>query len=771
MENKRIMCFAVRIKIGKDSIKKALSCWLAITMILSPILLWANPEGEHVVSGSADFKRSRNTLDITQGSNRAIINWQGFSIGAGETTNFLQPSASSAVLNRVTSDSLSQIYGTLNANGQVFLINQNGIIVGESGMIDTNGFVASTLDVTNEAFLSGGDLVFLGETDASVINLGKIKALDGDVILIARNVQNNGEISASEGSVALAAGSEVLVKASGIERVFIRAGSSDGSVSNSGLIDSASAELKAVGGNEFALSINNEGAVRANAVEERGGRIWLVADRGTVENSGTLTARQGDEGGEVQVLGDRVALTGDAMVDVSGNQGGGTALIGGGFQGKNAEIKNADKTFVGSDARIKADAMVEGDGGKVIIWSESTTQYNGEISAKGGANAGDGGFVEVSGKESLIFRGTVDASAANGTHGQLLLDPKNITVADGGGDAVADGDAFADGGGGGDNDITIAPSAIETIIGGNTNVTLQANNDISISDTIVNTGSGIMTFEAGRSITVDGTIQTNNSNIFFYFNDTNANGANRDAGVAAFTNNSLINAGTANVTISADNTATVNAVNISTGIIMSEDLTITHNEINQGGTITLGGITINDDLTINASTGDVDVVNATVNGTIRVVGTTYITTGGDVDIQGANTDFEEFAITAQNVTLYDKKAVALGTSGFVSDISGDLVLDIVGPVGNNGEVNVTGTTTITTIDGGFGIDESDITLNNSANDFVGAVSINQDASGRSVTIDDENDLDLDGTFNMDLIIDAGGAVELEGTIGDDLIME
>lgn len=412
----------------KCRIVRRVVVYCLIAFMVLPTSVLANPSGEQVVSGSAAFARSGATLNVSQGSNSAIIDWQNFSIAAGETTNFLQPSATSAVLNRVTSNNPSQIYGNLTANGQVFLVNQNGILVGASGVIDTNGFVASTLDVSNEEFLSGGDLNFLGDSENSVINLGQINAVGGDVLLIARDVQNSGEITATNGTVALAAGSEVLVRASGAERVFIQAGSSAGSVSNSGLIDSASAELKAMGGNEFALAVNNDGAIRANSVEERGGRIWLVTDQGTVENSGTLIATQGDKGGEVQVLGDRVALTGDALVDVSGDQGGGTALIGGDFQGNNDAVRNAAKVYIGADAQINANALVAGDGGKVIVWSDDTTQFYGDISAKGGMASGDGGFVEVSGKKGLDFRGAVDTSATFGQAGTLLLDPADLTI-------------------------------------------------------------------------------------------------------------------------------------------------------------------------------------------------------------------------------------------------------------------------------------------------------------------------------------------------------
>ncbi len=749
-----VFFFTKRSPIIRQLFKKAVNRTSFVALFVAVLSIgvtldnpaWSNPSGEKVVAGGLSFERDGNNLIITQGTNRAIVDWQDFSVRFGESTNFLQPNSASAILNRVVSSNPSEIFGNLNANGQVFLINQNGILVGESGVIDTNGFVASTLDVTNDAFMAGGSMSFIGDSDAAVINLGKVKGIDGDIILIARNIENNGELSSVNGTVALAAGSEVLLKASGDERILIKAGSTDASVTNSGLIEATNAELKAMGGNEFALAINNEGAVRATGTEERDGRIWLIAEKGTTQNTGELTATSGDKGGKIQVLGDRVSVKGDSVIDASGVNGGGEILIGGDFQGKNQDVKNAQRTFIGSDARISADATTNGDGGKVIVWADGDTRYQGDISVTGGSQSGDGGFVEVSGKENLAFRGTVDASAANGNGGSLLLDPKNIIVADGGGAVLADNDEFAENAG---SDVTIDTAAIEALINADTAVTLQAHDNITISDAIISTGAGVMTFEAGRNITVDGTINTNNSNIFFYINDTNATPT--VATVSAFTNNSLINAGTADVTISADNTATVDLVNISTGTINSQNLNLTHLETDQGGTITLEGVTITGNLTINASTGDVDVVNTTADGSIRVIGTTKITTAGDVDIQGSNTDLEDIGLIANNVTIYDKKALQIGASGFTSTISGNMNLDIVGPVGNTGVVNVTGRTYIKTTDGGFGIDESDIDLANFDNNFSEVI-VDQDSSGRTAEFRDANDIIIGGTFGDDLAI-------------------
>ena len=141
-----------------------------------------------------------NTLNINQATDRAVINWDNFSIQSGETTNFFQPSSSSATLNRVTGNNLSEIHGNLNANGNVFLINQNGIIVGESGVIQTGGFVGSTHSLSNQEFLEGGSLRFApGQEGGAIVNLGSISVTGGDVFLIADQVINEGNISAADG--------------------------------------------------------------------------------------------------------------------------------------------------------------------------------------------------------------------------------------------------------------------------------------------------------------------------------------------------------------------------------------------------------------------------------------------------------------------------------------------------------------------------------------------------------------------------------------------
>jgi filamentous hemagglutinin family protein len=402
-----------------DKSRFALASLMSVLTVLSPTLAYAGPVGGQVVGGDASIGGSGSSTVINQTSTRAIINWQDFSIGSGEIVRFVQPDAASATLNRVVGGVSSSLLGTLEANGRVFLINPNGVLVGAGARIDTAGFLASTLDVSDSAFLQGGDLLFSGDSTAAIQNLGAINALGGDVFLIARKIENAGSITAANGTAGFAAGSEVLLTTGGRERVFIRAASAPGELVNSGVISAATAELKAAGGNAYALAINNTGVIRATGTAERNGDIWLVGTGGDVVSSGTLSAANagGTVGGEIRVLGDTVTLGAGSVIDVSGSKTGGTALIGGGYQGSDAGAPNARATTLAAGSVVRADGAVQG--GRIIVWADDHTHFAGDLSATGT----QGGFVETSG-HTIDILGSVRA----GVGGLWLIDPVNVTI-------------------------------------------------------------------------------------------------------------------------------------------------------------------------------------------------------------------------------------------------------------------------------------------------------------------------------------------------------
>ncbi|HEY9832959.1 MAG TPA: filamentous hemagglutinin N-terminal domain-containing protein [Stenomitos sp.] len=238
--------------------------------------------------------------------------------------------------------------------------------------------------------------------------------------------------------------------------------------------------------------INNAGNLQVGSGQT------LALHGSDVTSTGSLNA----PGGTVMMLGDRIGLLDNARINVSSATGGGTVLIGGGLQGKDA-VPNAARTFVDAGVRIEADALTTGNGGNVIVWADEVTGFYGNISARGGTEAGNGGFVEVSGKQNLIFRGAVNTSASQGNSGTLLLDPDNITIVNGDG-ATDDNQIKNDGqiwqGDGGASPFTISEKVLQDLLG-DTNVILQATNDITINDLTDNAltfkrGTGKITFTA-----------------------------------------------------------------------------------------------------------------------------------------------------------------------------------------------------------------------------------------------------------------------------------
>ncbi|MCB1066110.1 MAG: filamentous hemagglutinin N-terminal domain-containing protein [Verrucomicrobiae bacterium] len=287
--------------------------------------LWANPADGVVTFGGAEFIGGNGNLTIRQTTEKAIINWADFSISRGELTEFIQPGSNAAILNRVVGGNPSALDGALKANGKVFLINPNGILVGPSGAIDVGGLVLSTLDISDEDFISGRDMLFKGTSGASVVNYGKISAIEGDVFLIGNSVANYGTIEAANGTVGLAAGSEVLITAEPNregERVFVRAAAGPrgaNGVENSGTIEAAAVELKAHG-NLYALAINNSGSIRATGTSRRGGKVFLRSPGGTTTNTGSIEATvPGSAGGRILIESTDLNLGGSLSTDPEGD--------------------------------------------------------------------------------------------------------------------------------------------------------------------------------------------------------------------------------------------------------------------------------------------------------------------------------------------------------------------------------------------------------------------------------------------------------------------
>jgi filamentous hemagglutinin family protein len=406
------------------------------------------PTGGQVAQGSVEIGTPTDqSLAITQGSDRAVVDWQSFSIGSGHRVEITQPGADAALLNRVTGDTTSQIHGQLQANGRVFLVNPNGIFIGPTGQVDAGAFVASTLAMRPDQFMLG-ETVFEGEgASATVSNAGTIQVVPGGyAALIGGQVSNSGVIRAPLGKVGLASGERVTLDLSGdgFLQVAVPTESDDPAlkalIENSGTIEAngGSVHIAAATARSAARqAINLGGIVEARTVSGRNGLVTLggggggrVAVTGRVTTAPRVTvtssARPQLRPGPITITGQEIALEG-ATLEASGARGGGEIIVGGDPRGT-PDLPRADRLSVDGASRLLADAMVSGDGGRVILWSDLHTTFEGRISARGGPEGGDGGFAEVSGREILSFGGRADLRAPQGAWGQLLLDPTDVFI-------------------------------------------------------------------------------------------------------------------------------------------------------------------------------------------------------------------------------------------------------------------------------------------------------------------------------------------------------
>lgn len=410
----------------------------------------ANPQGMSVVAGQASATALGNLLEI-RNSPGAILNWQQFNIGQGETTRFVQDSGASAVFNRVTGGQVSEILGTLQSNGQVFLINPNGILFGAGAVVDTAGFLASTLAASDSDLLAGR-LSFSGSGQAgSIQNLGQLNSHSGgSVVLIAPSIENNGIIHA-DGEILLAAGHSVTLVNLQYPSIglSVQAGQGESAVNLGEIIGKNVSFFGSLVGNQGYIEptgvkfgeggtinfVGTEGvSVSASsqtiASSARGGVINLSAGHGDALVSGALdVSGHAGSGGVINVTGERVALLNGADLKADGSAlgDGGLVQVGGGWQGKNTELKNSTHTVMQQGASISANAGIQGDGGEVVLWSDDRTDFHGRISATGGSTSGMGGRVETSGKQVLQATGDVKVAGLDGG-GLYLLDPGDIEI-------------------------------------------------------------------------------------------------------------------------------------------------------------------------------------------------------------------------------------------------------------------------------------------------------------------------------------------------------
>lgn len=298
--------------------------------VLTPA--FALPAGGAVVSGSADILGYENgqKMSINQHSDKLITNWTDFSVGAGQSVKFNQPSSSSVALNRVMGNNASSIKGQIDANGRVFLVNPNGVLFGQGAQVNVGGLVATTQGISDADFLAG-KYTFAGNSNAEVVNYGTITAAQGgSVALLGSRVRNDGTIKAEMGRVALGAGAGFTLNFDGNNLLDLQV---DGAAINA--LAKNGGLLKADGGQVLMTAksagtllqavVNNQGTIEAKTLSGKAGRIVLDGgDAGTVQVGGALTAsalNSYGNGGVIEVKGSRVETQLGAQVDSRASNG------------------------------------------------------------------------------------------------------------------------------------------------------------------------------------------------------------------------------------------------------------------------------------------------------------------------------------------------------------------------------------------------------------------------------------------------------------------
>jgi filamentous hemagglutinin family protein len=675
----------------------------------------ANPQGGTVSAGAVTIGgQGSPVVQVNQQSDRAVIDWKSFNIAAGERTQFQQPSASSAILNRIHDQNPSQILGSLSANGIVALINPNGMVFGRGSQIDVGSLIATTTDIPNERFLTGQHLLFgqPGETNAAIVNQGTVRVDEGGLVaLVAPQVTNAGVIEAKMGRVALGAGEIFTVDLYGDGLISLAAsdklreaavGQTGGIRAEGGKVLLTTAEAKRV----MDQTINMDGWVDVGSLTSEAGSIVLHAAQGTADVGGELHADSAvSQGGELQVTGENVKVAAGAVLTAMGATGGGDIKIGGDYLGGGA-TPHARTTRIASGATIDASATGNGEGGRVIAWSDERTEFGGLIRVKGGLLGGDGGFVETSSKDILVAHGLADASAPYGKGGLWLLDPSNVTIANGAG--------FNASGGGTVNPATDAyavdADTIQTALNGGTSVTKKRREASAFMPGRMFT---VTTVNAGG--TEVGNITVNNATISKTAGGDATLTLKADKDITLTNSTLSATTGELNVTLWSD------ADNGGAGAITLTNSSITSN----GGDITLGGGTdpTTDDAVgttnygVDLNNGDISAGagNISLRGRGEAAGSdnsgVYVhngsvlqTTTGDITLTGTGGDG-----TNSNNGIYLTDA---GTE--VTSVDGDIALTGTGGNGSAGGFNIgilgqinatiasTGTGTITLTGHGHG---------------------------------------------------------------------
>lgn len=450
--------------LGTTALSSALTIWSSWIMPSFAQSIRASGDTNTRINQITDGVSGQQRYDI-QGSTvsadgkNLFHSLSEFGLSSSEIANFISNPNINNILTRVVGGDASIIDGLIQVTGgdsNLYLMNPAGLFFGENASLnvpaDFTATTANGIGFGDDWFSAVGandyaDL--LGTPDrlafglsqpGAIVNEGALGVGRGDrLTLIGGTVINTGTLTTEGGQITLAAvPGDNVVRLSQANQLlnleFQTIGPAD-SLPNALPFVPATLPTLLTGGSVTGatdITVNADGTISLT-----GSDVAVAPTPGTVMTAGTLDTSniappestvETAVGGQVQVLGDRVALL-NATVDASGTNGGGTVWLGGEFQGQGT-TPTASRTLVDANSIVAVDALENGDGGEAIVWADDVTGFYGTIFARGGATSGDGGFVEVSGAKNLTFDGTVDTTAANGINGQLLLDPRSVYICD-----------------------------------------------------------------------------------------------------------------------------------------------------------------------------------------------------------------------------------------------------------------------------------------------------------------------------------------------------
>lgn len=688
----------------------------------------AAPTGGVVAAGSASITSTASTTVIRQSSNRAVLDWASFNIAPREAVTFLQPGASAAALNRIHDASASQIFGQLNANGQIFLVNPNGIVFGRTAAVNVGSLMASTADISNNDFMAGRmNFTIPGKPRAAIVNEGSISAAQGGfVALAAPNVRNGGTISARLGRVALASGDSFSLDLYGDSLISVAldrdalAGLQDAQsqpvtryVSNDGsiLADGGRIEILAASAqNLLAAAVNLGGVVRARGAESRNGVIFLDAgSAGELAIGGQLDVSGAEgTGGRIDAAGAKISLLSGSRTDASGSRGGGGIVLG--------DMTATDRVEVAYGAVIAADAGVQGDGGAVRLLSSRHTDFAGSISAKGGDQGGNGGTAEISSTGSVTLGSSdIRLTAHAGRAGTVLLDPTDLTIAHQP-----------------DSANVVSDFTLYNLLAAGNNVSLAATHDLIVLAAIEGRGGvagGTVSLDAGHDLLVKNHILTNNGaitltagNLFSMDPNTILLAGNQPisiSGAAGVSTQYIVTSG--NVTLS----SSAGAVNAAQTLGYSAG----------GQDFAIGALTINSSLVAaNAVAGQTVSLNGVLaSGPVTVNG--YSVADGAGIKSGAAATLS----AAQNIALAHDLIAPGGIS--LTSAGGAISTQTLDNSAGNGAITLTGAGNLT-VGGGVRTTNAGYTAHTSGGTYTGHGGI--DVGTGTVDIQSAGNLELQG---------------------------